>query len=362
METKPVRFFSNSRVEADERCHRERYLGSEWGGTGLEPVMAGWDLKFGNIIHSWLKVLAIDGDIDFIAVRVQTLAAAEEVGLSDAREWAALAEGLLRGFVKTVWHRWMKEYDIIEAERLRKWEVEQGYVFRFIQDLLVKNKFDESITYIDYKTTSSDDPKWIASWAKSPQLHSSMHSLIKLRIPVQGVIVQGLFKGWKDKKTHKQTSIMTRGWVNREYAMSPQYSYTYQKSKGWEVFSTYDEFDNLESWVANMPIEILSAQYPQTAPIFPRADMAEKYFRQQLIREKEVDKAMEALANPINNDIGIINNILDEHFKQNFSHCQPAWGYSCQFKDLCWTQWIEADPLGSGQFRRREELMDSFGE
>lgn len=349
----PLRFFSHSRVDADQTCERKRYLGSEWGETGLEAITGGWDANFGNILHGYLETLAKTGSMDALSARQDTLLSAREYKLHDPEQWAALAEGLLRGFVRSVWPRWMAEYEILETEKLRKWEVEPGYVFRFKQDLLLKNRFNGSITYVDYKSTSSDDPKWIASWAKHPQMHSSMYSLRQLDIPVEQCLVQGLFKGWKDKKTKDQTSIFTRGWVNREYAMTPQYSYTYQRSKGWEPFSTFDEFEDLSDWVANMPDDILVQQYPVTGPIFVRDDIAIKWFRQQMIREREVEHAINSLKSCDSEDS--INQVLDTYFRQSFSKCQPAWGFECEFLNACWVPHVEQDPLGSGQFKRKSD-------
>lgn len=351
----PLRKFSFTRCEADETCRRKRYLSREWGGTGLQPILAGWSLVFGNIMHVALEGFAKSGQFDFQAVRksVQTEAKKAGFDLIAQRDWAALAEGLLRGFEKCVWPNLMAEYEVIGTEKWIEYEAESGYLFRARQDLLLRNRFDKHIAYVDYKTTSSDRPQWIASWNKSVQLHSSMYAMRKaLDINVERAIVIGLLKGYNDKKNHIQKSVFNYGYCNREYSMSPEYSYEYKRSKGWEMFSTAEEFDNLGTWVANMPTEILTAQFPQTGPIFARDDIAEKWFRQQLIREKEVDEGLKLLETSCSVDE--ITAVLDKYFRQNFSHCDPAYGYSCEFKNLCWIPGIEADPLGSGQFRRYE--------
>lgn len=349
-----VWYFSHSRAESDSYCNRKRFLGSEWGGTGLEPIQGGWDLKFGNIIHAYLDKQAMGAGFGYDEVRNNVLSAASET-LSEAlsKDYAALAEGLLRGFVKTIWPGWMKEYDVVETERLRSWEVEPNHIFRFKQDILLRAKVSGELVYPDYKTTSSDSPQWIASWTKSPQLHSSMYALEQgYGLTVNHAFVQGFYKGWKDKKNGRLGSIFAKGWVNRQYPMSPSYSYTYKREKGWEPFSTFDEFDDLAYWVNNMPAEILAEQFPRTAPIYPRAEIGETYFRQQMYREREVAGALIDLASPP--IVGLtVDDILDEYFPQDFHKCTPAYGFDCEFKDLCWTPWIEADPLGSGLFKQR---------
>ncbi len=356
-------FFSHSRAEADSYCKRKRFLGSEWGGTGLEPTLGGWDLKFGNIIHSALDALAGSGAVNFDAVRTQTYETAlTYLNPDQAKDYATLAEGMLRGFAKNVWPLWMKDYDVVETENLRRWEVEPDHIFRFKQDILLKAKETANLVYVDYKTTSSDSPQWMASWTKSPQLHSSMYALRQgYGIEVNHAFVQGLYKGYKDRKNNRLSSIFCRGWVNREYPMSPQYSYTYQRSKGWEPFFTFDEFDDLSGWIGNMPPEILAEQFPRTGPIYPRADVGEIYFRQQMFREREVRAALELMeAEQEDQGDDFIRNMMDSMFPQDFHKCTPPYGFSCEFESICWTPWIANDPLGSGQFIQRTPQQEDL--
>lgn len=356
---KEIRNFSYTRCEADETCRRKRYLSREWGGTGLSAVTQGWALVHGNIVHAALEQLAKSGHIDLKSVRekVKEQAALSGFDVIGQRDWAGLVEGQLIGFQRAVWPNLMAEYEILDAERWITWEPSPGYKFRARQDLLLKNKFDGHILYVDYKNTSSTTPDWIASWNKSVQLHSSMYALRQSEgINVERGIVIGLSKGYNDKKKKLQRSPFNYGYANREFSMSPQYSYEYQRSRGWEMFSTIDEFEDLENWVANMPVPLLTEQFPQTGPIFCRDDIAAKWFRQQLIREAEVDEAAQLLQTSTN--VEEIEAILDKYFRQNFSHCDPAFGYSCSFQNLCWIPHVESDPLGSGQFIRYAEVFE----
>ena len=354
-----VRNFSYTRCAADEECRRKRYLSREWGGTGLQPIHAGWALVHGNIVHKALEDLGKTGSIDFAKYRekTQTEALASGMDIHKSRDWAALVEGALRGFVRAVWPQLMSEYEIIGTEKWIQYDLPNGFRFRARQDLLLKNKFDGHVLLIDYKNTSSTKPQWIASWSKSVQLHSSMYALKQSEgIDVQRAMVIGLYKGYKNDKKHIQQSAFNYGYVNREFSMSPQYSYEYQRSKGWEQFSTFEEFDDLSAWIGNMPAETLAEQFPQTGPIFIREDIAETWFRQQLIREAEVDEGVQLLHS--STSVEEITAILDKYFKQNFSHCEPAYGYSCEFSPLCWQPWVGSDPLGSNLFIRYKEELE----
>ena len=105
MITKPLRLFSYTRAASDEECRRKRYLSREWGGTGLMPVLAGWPLVHGNLVHKALEQFAKSGQIDYKSVRQNTVDQALLSGFDaiNARDWGALVEGSLRGFVRVVW-------------------------------------------------------------------------------------------------------------------------------------------------------------------------------------------------------------------------------------------------------------------
>lgn len=350
--------FSYTRAASDEECQRKRYLGREWGNTGLMPVKAGWPLVHGNIVHKALEDLAKLGSVDVALYRKQTFDEALKAGMGMvmAQDWGALVEGQLRGFQRVVWPNLMAEYTIQDTERWITMDIPVGdrnYKFRARQDLLLKSKHDGHLCYIDYKNTSSTKPQWVKSWSKSIQLHSSMYALEKSEgIKIDRALVIGLYKGYNNDKKGQQQSVFTYGYANREYAMTPTYQVEYTRARGWEQFSVADEFDDLSEWVAKMNIQTLGEQFLLTQPIHPRYDIAEVWFRQQLHREAEVADAVQVLHS--STDVNEITDILDKHFKQNFSHCDPAYGYSCEFQNLCWIPWIGADPVGSGQFRRYE--------
>lgn len=358
------RYFSYSRVSTDEHCERARYYASEFGGTGIQSTSSGWDLVFGNILHKYLNDLATNGRTNYNAARVEVQEAALKAGLGTilARDYSVVAEGQLRGFVRWIWPQWMDQFEIVETERLRHWEAQVGFIFRYKQDILLRSRTTGLLVYPDYKTTSSDDPKWIAAWNKSAQLHSSMYAMLHgYNIDIDHSLAVGLYKGYKDRKDKDvPRSIFSYGWVNREYSMMPKYAYEYQRGRGWERFSTAEEFENLESWIANMPEAVLSQQFPTSAPIHLRTDIAATYFRQQLLREQEIMEAINALHQ--STDIKEIEYLLDKHFRQDFSKCQPAYGFGCEFANICWIPSVAEDPIASGQYVRRIPVTEEIPE
>lgn len=352
-DTKPV-YFSRTSAERDEYCKRARYYLECFGERGIVPIQSGWDLVFGNIIHAAVEQLAKVGYIDFDGVRTSTLAEAGKVfNTLPSQAWASLAEGLLRGFCLTVWPRLMEEYEVYHTEQDCAWEIEPNVWFMFRQDLVLKNKFNGQLVYYELKTTSSAANDWIASWAKSIQLHSSMYAIKQhLGVDIEYAIIQGLYKGYADRKSGMRVSPMTQGYVDRQYAMTPRYSFKYERGREWEKFSTFNEWPTLTNWVNQMPKDQLSEQYPQTTPIAPRPLIAQVFFRQQLIREREIMEARLELQSCT--DMDRITYLLDRHFKQNFNKCQQAYGNSpCDYIHICWQPWVEADPLGSALYKPR---------
>lgn len=348
-----VRTFSYSRSANDENCRRMRYLEREWGGTGLVPIHEGWALLYGNICHKALEELAKTGRIDYSKVRAKVQAESKAAGMDliNQRDWTALTLGTLQCLEQTVWPLLMAEYEILGTEKWIEYKVASGFLFRARQDLLLRNKFDGHILLLDYKTTSSTKPQWIKSWAKSVQLHSSMYALRQSEgINVDRALIIGLYKGYKDDRKGLQRSVFNYGYVNREFGMTPEYSVEYKRGRGWEMFSPLEEFEDYSQWLSMLPRETVAEQFPQTAPIMLREDIAETWFRQQLIREREVDEAAQLLQEVTT--VAAIDAILDKYFRQNFSKCEPAYGFDCSYKDICWIPTVKADPLASGLFKR----------
>lgn len=353
----PMRLLSYTRGSKDDGCNRAGYYSREWGGTGLVPVTTGWDLVYGNILHKWLAKLSEDGKMDYLGVRKNVYEEALKAfgNETHAKDWAAQGEGLMRAFGETVWPLWMAEYEVYGTEAWIEYEIEPGFKFRARRDLLLKSKFDGHLSYREYKSSSTDKPEFFQSFEKDVQLHTGM-VLEKYAngLEIRDGVVQSFNKGYKDKKLKTQRHAFAHGYVNREYSMLPQYSAKYQRTKGWELFSTYDEFPDVSVWITylrNKAPEIISEQLGRTGPIYPREDIVKKYFKQKVYRAKEISEGVELLQKCVSMDE--IDDILDKYFPQNFEKCQPKYGgFNCEFRDICWTPWIGNDPVGSGLYER----------
>src|SRR3990167_2529016 len=153
--------YDRSRVVADLKCPRYRYWAYEHDGKGLTSEGTHLELFLGTAIHDGLAGIARGLDIDDLAeVAVQQVRqgimanAVGEPGAEDfSYEQAALVEGLLRGFHRSVWPRLREEYPTIVAIEQEYTYEHDGQTFMARPDLLVANS--DGIHYLEYKSTNS---------------------------------------------------------------------------------------------------------------------------------------------------------------------------------------------------------------
>jgi len=208
--------FDRSRTVTDWKCSRAFFYNYKLNGKGIVPDGNPIELYLGTTIHDGLAVVADHHlnnggkvDIDLIAdtAREQVRGALSVDGpegqapseddANFASEQGALVEGILRGFYKHVWPGLMKAYPkivAIEKELTYKYD---GLTFMARPDIILEDK-DGGIWYVEYKSTASKDARWINSWQTAVQLHSTCRAIEQtLGVKPTGVIVQGLYKGYK---------------------------------------------------------------------------------------------------------------------------------------------------------------------
>ena len=341
---KTRRLFDRSRVVTDWKCKRRRYLNYEYDGTGLQPGTTAYELYFGTAIHDALEAIAVMHTkggitIDEIAAAAhdQLYAALSqhsqgEDDLLYAKEQAILAEGLVRGFYKYAWPRITDVYPtIITMEQEIAYEID-GMTFMSKPDLLVATS-DDAIVYIEYKTTGYKNDKWLNSWRYNPQIHSAMKVINETQgIELAATIVQGLYKGYESYG--KQTSPFCYAYARAGQPpfYEPELSYVYKA--GFKKFPVWELEGGLKKWVDDMPEEVLAEQFPQVPPVYFDTNIAEAFFRQAVIREKEIQFSEEILRLE-----GVDENakatMLDHVYPQNFEACAPSFGPGCPFLRVC---------------------------
>lgn len=260
-----------------------------------------------------------------------------------AQEQAALTEGIIRGFYKHVWPRLMVMYPtIVSVEQEMEYELlnDDGLeiVFMTKPDLLVEDQNGE-LVYIEYKSTSSKQDKWIQSWDTAVQLHSSvMATEATIGRRPSYVQIVGMYKGYESYG--KQSSPFCYAYKQAGNPPFTQDKIQYGYKAGYRRFATWELTGGVKGWVDSMPEDILVNQFPMTAPIMVNEELVGSFFAQRLVREKQIANAMEL--GEYDDPITGINAV----FPQKFDQCVPSFGWQCEYRKLC--HGMVTDPLEEG--------------
>jgi hypothetical protein len=387
--SKIIRLIDRTRTVQDWKCPRSRYYGYEYLGKGIVRSGTAIELFIGIVVHDAMAAFATftkDGQpipIDDIAssayqeVHDNIIQTAGNVVLPEneeyAREQASLIEGMLRGFHKHVWPRLMDEYPkIVALEHEMEYNLDptiecntcdgtgkypeasecarchgRGYeggnfVFMAKPDLIVENK-EGDLVYLEYKTTSNKKEGWVNSWETAVQLHSSIMATEQtLGVRPAYVQIVGLYKGYESYG--KQSSPFCYAYKKGGNPPFSQDQIAYEYKAGFRRFPIWELPGGVKDWVERMPENILADQFPRTTPIFINEDLVNNFFKQRLIREKQIANA--AWEGDYDDPVTGINAV----FPQNFEQCQPGFGKPCVYKRLCHGN--SNDPLQEGYVMR----------
>lgn len=351
---------SRPRAEADWECPRQLYYLREFDGIGLNPNAESLEMFFGTSIHDGLAAIAsmhpkvdIDaiGEAAFQQVKENLIkngeGSDEEID-NFSSEQACLAEGLLRGFYKQAWPSLMKRYPkIVAVERDVVFKHnDQGeadpsgrFEFHAKPDLILSTDDETEVVYNEYKTTSNKKEKWINSWDKSIQAHATLKAINQtLGLELSGIIVQGLYKGYE---SYGKLSTPL-AYAYHRYGNPPftQTETIYEWKAGFKKYPVWLLPGGVKAWVESMPEQVLLEQFPCTPLIFPDEALISTFFRQRAKREHQIKLAANDIKNHEQHQSGdtlaiLKRDILDEVFPQRFNKCKPAWGFECNFQQLC---------------------------
>lgn len=362
--SKTIWLTDRSRTTTDWTCPRKRYLNYHLSGTGVVPPNLQHELFLGTVLHDGLAGIAtatqlhgIGGvDIDNIASVaskgvldvLMDLAGGDDAQFNFAREQAALVEGLLRGFYRFAWPSLLDRYPIIIAiEQEMTYPLHEGILFMSRPDLVLSDREGNWI-YVEYKSTSSKQEAWANQWNTAVQVHSTIRAIEHtLGKAPSSVIVQGLYKGYVSYG--KQNSPFCYAYHRQG---TPPFSYPetiYEYRSGFKRFPSWELEGGTKVWADNMPDQMLQDQFPQTPPIYIKPDLVDAFFQQRLLREVEISQALQMIEDedmPMDNRKQFLNGF----FPQRFDQCNPGFGKSCGYRQLC--HGGVTDPLSLGWLPR----------
>lgn len=368
MLSKTIRLFDRSRTATDWQCQRRRYWQYEYDGLGVVPESVALELHMGTIIHDSLAAIATQHsqdrkkmtspatgpvDIDQIAMAAQramyTSLMDAQAGESSyeagmfANEQAALVEGLIRGFYRSVWPKLVEQYPtIIAIEREMTFKIDDHLMFMSKPDLVMADR-DGVWVYVEYKSTSSKREDWVNSWETAIQLHSTVKAVeAELGQAPASVQIVGLYKGYQSYG--KQSSPFCYAYTRPANPPFIHATTSYEYKAGLKRAPVWEMDGGVKQWVHGMPDQLLTDQFPISPPIFVKESMVESFFKQRQLREHEISLAMGMLETA--DEEWQKTAILDASFQQKFDNCQPAWGRGCPYKQLCFGD--SRDPLSHG--------------
>jgi hypothetical protein len=177
-----VKFSDRSRFNEHQHCPRARYLGYEWGGTGLRRNRVSIPLATGAHFHTGVESLlrqvvqfgdlpGVNVDVD-LAVQLATDAYRTELkdrGLDvelgeDAQavadEQVALTEGLIRAYAKAPGglRALLEQYRVLEVEREDTWEeFAPKVMWQSRADGLLQERSTGDLYILSFKTAAQYD-------------------------------------------------------------------------------------------------------------------------------------------------------------------------------------------------------------
>jgi hypothetical protein len=357
--SKTIWLTDRSRTLTDWKCPRARYWGYHHEGRGVSPPDQGLELMLGSALHDGLASIATHwhehqaAPIDMIAMTcgksvyeaLMTQAGGDEDGFQFAKEQQILIEGMLRGFYRYAWPSLIAQYPrIIAVEQEMTFPLNDGITFMSKPDLILSTEDMETWVYVEYKSTASKSENWVNQWGTAVQIHSTIkaveHTLGKAPAIV---VVQGLYKGYQSYG--KQSSPFCYAYYRQGTPpfSYPEYSYVYKQ--GFKRTPVWELDGGLAAWIDGMPEPVLAEQFPQTPPLYIKPDLIDRFFAQRLLREVEVQQALQVVTDPALGDAVRVQ-FMDGFFPQKFDQCNPAgFGKPCQFRQLCHGG---GDPLAMG--------------
>jgi hypothetical protein len=284
----------------------------------LQETKTPYPLALGIAWHAGAEILLRGG----------TGEEAAEVGVSSAKSYG-LGEveqnWLLAAYL--AWERavapeFFESWEVVCIEKEVEVPISPNVILQARADAVLRSRGDGSLWVLNWKT-ASDVKDWNRKWFFDVQAWTESLAMESfLGEPVAGCIFYGVWKGpvWNGQIS----SRLIHGYVHTSKTGSVTYgtenSGGGQRFKAWEMEFPFGE--GVASWVNWLPKEFLKKHFVESAPQMRNDTLVEKWLRQLVRLEADVDHLLES------GD----EEDLEDYFFQNFSDINCA---RCPFLDLC---------------------------
>lgn len=363
-------------------CRRLRYLTYHYAGKGISRTTASLPLINGDFVHKALACLIQGQDLDTVLDALSNEYRADMLGRTVhgeldldflINEQLTLLEGLVRA-----WHRvrltpLLAEYDVVDVEREVEWELAPGITVMLRMDVVLRRKRDRLLFVKDFKTLGVLRDDWAKKFEHDTQL--LCYTLAAEAIyhePIGGLLMEALIKG--RRATEKAITSPFHGLKIQQSTLCYAYRqrvakgadlFVYEKawSRGAEKVPVWELPGGIEHWLATEWSDLdcgeLFVSLPAIKPI--RRDQ-ERWLAQMAYQEHTIEGDVEMVESlrlafeEEQNDETWENyqDALNELFPQNHNHCfRYSFNHPCPNEQFCFTEAVEADPLGSGLYQVR---------
>lgn len=354
---------SKSRTEVDQRCGRERFLSTIYGGHGIEPVIEPLDLVLGNAVHhplaaNWKDPREAGMEAEEI---MRQWVRAYKIQEPVRTEYPLLAHALVYGWLTRVLPDLLQDFEIVSFELKGEFvDPLTGVKWRARPDLVLRRLRDDTYWYWEFKTTSLDPSDFARIWDRKVQLHLGIRAMAETHgLEIEGVVVQGFHKGSKYKGSLRSRLIGGYRRLPPPGVGKPVFRTSHARGFEWFLASEYP--GGVDAWVDSLPYEIIAEAFPRTAPIAPKPAYLAEFLEGQGAREVEIAEAVEEIEETADYPDWTpeakeqrINRIINTTFRKNDSACEnPISHTRCQFYEVCWNPVVGRDPVGSGLYQLR---------
>jgi hypothetical protein len=368
--------FSRSHDLALLECPRKGYLKFYYGGTGIERVGLNLEQATGGLAASMLEMaltrvmkgkeigeeiyeLAIEEYKDEVNARgFGDLAGSVEL---EMERQSALAEGLVRAWLKVRLPRMLEDYELISVEEEREVDLGGGVVVMMCRaDAEWRRKVDGVVYPMEFKTTGYMSTSYVEAYRYDIQtLTHILSAEQKWKCEVGGVLMEFLYKGYRnrDKETgdYVYHSPLLKAWTHVD-EVTGEVEYTTEwevgRRKGWVKFDpmamgmkrwvdvlSVSERGELEGMLFHLPVQ--------------RSEKEMREWQEQMVlRQMDVREGIEKLnSEPAEN---VADYLMRKYFPARYGRdCYDnKYHKSCEFLDVCYGR-IDS-PLESGRFVARK--------
>lgn len=358
-------YISKGRIETEAKCRRRYYYQYHFNKVGYDLSSPSLPLATGIALHKGMEALlrsamASPQDAQVVLDLDGAIASARAAMADETKEWdktgplqdqiaeaAALAEAMLRGWVRVRAAEFLARYEILSVEKAFPAILAPNVTLIARLDAVVRDRLDGALYVLNHKT-SADKKDWTRAWTWDIQMQTEALALEQeLKEDVAGCIVEGFYKG--QFRDGRLTSPLIYAYKTQTPDGQPSYSPNYRR--GWDKTPAWEEEfpqgSGLAPWVDWIPAALLEEQFMRSSPILKNNHVVEDWLRQVVRTFTDMEHILDS---PDEQDR------LD-YFKQSFSKYNCP---GCPFQEVCDQRTTMFQLIESGRLRERHSPLKTW--